>query len=300
MVVNGTVPQGDAQTETVQENPASSVSTTFTPASESTPEQAPQRDWFREAFASTRTTYVPGQEPPAQADPAPHPETPPASAKAPKSDVAEQASAPEPQRQPKETPQPKTLSQAEFDRAVQAEVDRRNAKFQREEGERRRRAAIEAQREQDRVLRDQDPYAYAERMKQREQENEVLQKQLEQTHGLLSSTVADYDRIVLDPLLTAVPAQERQKILQEIQDGLPGRGEAAIKSLKVLERHWQQQGEARARQRLMSDQAFVKEVLARYGGQRPEPEHIPARAAPGPSGGRDMNSLMRQMSGRGG
>jgi hypothetical protein len=293
MSVNGTAPQSDAQTETVSESPASSASSTFTPASESVPEQAPpERDWFREAFSKTRTTYVPGQQP--------APEIPPASVTAPKSDVAAPPSAPEPQRQPRETPQAPSLTQAEFDRAVQAEVDRRNAKFQREEGERRRRAALEAQREQDRQLRENDPYAYAERMKQREQENEALQKQLEQTHGLLSSTVTDYDRIVLDPLLTAVPAQERQKILQEISDGLPGRGEAAIKSLKVLERHWQQQGEARARQRLMSDQSFVKEVLARYGGQRQEPEHVPARAAPGPSGGRDMNSLLRQMAGRGG
>jgi hypothetical protein len=176
------------------------------------------------------------------------------------------------------------LTPEEFNRRVQAETDRRLDKFQREEAERRK-------REEKRRLRDTDPYAYAQMEKEDEEKTAALQSQLAEVHKLASSTVDTYDKTVLDPLMRAVPEAQRRAILSSIEPGLPGRGQAAVQALKALESHYTQVGIQKARETLMKDQSFIKEVLAKYGGMRQEPEHIPANGSAAPVGLNPNDSL---------
>jgi hypothetical protein len=180
---------------------------------------------------------------------------------------------------------------------VQAETDRRLDKHNREEAARRQRAAAEAAVEQERDLRRKDPYGYARMMEAKEVEMQALQHQLKfaQTHVLQIG--AEYDRSVLDPIVTAVPTQARQALLQQTGDGIEGRGALVQASLKTLEKHWREQGYNEARKRLGSDQAFIKEILTRYGGTYPEPDSTPSIGA-APGGPVNMNDRLRIMAGR--
>jgi dTDP-glucose pyrophosphorylase len=177
-----------------------------------------------------------------------------------------------------------------LERRIQAEADRRLDKFQREEAQRRKAT-------EERELREKDPYGYVELLKQREQEAEVVGKQLKAAQEFAITNVRTYDSAVLDPIMAAVPSEERQRILGSIGDGIPGRAQAAAEAMKILHKTWKDQGRAEARKVLLNDQAFVKEVLARYGGQRQEPESAPAVASSGRSF--NMNDLIRGAAGRG-
>lgn len=299
MGVNSAAPQGESPQQnagTESQAPSAVLSTPAeSPTSSQQPEQAPSVDWFREAFNRHRTTTGAVAEPIEQQPATP---TPPASAQPTESESAQENRQEQPTHQRQDTPAARPYTQDEFNRHVQAETDRRLAKFQREEGERRRQAAAAEQARQERELRQKDPYAYARLVEQREAENAQLQQQLQQTHGLLTSSVREYDTAVLDPIMTALPEKERKQILEGIGEGIPGRGQAATSALKVLEKHWKAQGVSEARQTLLKDQAFIKEVLARYGGQRPEPDHVPAINGAAPTRAGDMNTLMRQATGR--
>lgn len=267
------------------------------PASAIPNEQETPKDnsWFRDAFNTQRGLQTTGQDRPAPATP----ETPPASTDTPESnpgreaDTTKQAAGQAP-KQPTAKPAvnlPKT--QEELERYAQANTDRVLAKFQREEANRRREHEETVRVQRERELRQKDPYAYAQLVEQREQENAVLTKQLQSAQTLVHANVSDYDRHVLDPLILSVPPEARAKILEQVEDGIPGRGTIAKRSLQWLQGHWEQQGVVKARKTLMNDQAFVKEVLARYGGQRTEPDSVPATAGAPASGFAGMNDWMR-------
>jgi hypothetical protein len=182
------------------------------------------------------------------------------------------------------------MTREQYERSVQAEADRRLDKFQREEAQRRKAT-------EERELRENDPYGYVELLKQREKEAEVVGKQLKAAQDFAITNVRTYDSAVLDPIMAAVPTEDRQRILQSIGDGIPGRAQAAAEAMKVLHKTWRDQGRAEARKVLLNDPSFVKEVLARFGGQRQEPESAPAVASSGRSF--NMNDLIRNAAGRG-
>lgn len=163
----------------------------------------------------------------------------------------------------------------EFKRAVQAEADRREAK---------RQAA--AARERERVLLKNDPVrASQERLAALETE--------EQAGGfgrLVGQIVADVDRHVLDPLLTALPEDERATIVGEGIADMAGRKGAVEKALKSLERKWKAEGAEEARAQLRKDPAFRKRMLVDWRAEKEEPELLPA----GTSGtGGDVNGFLR-------
>jgi hypothetical protein len=271
--------------------------TAATPPSIEAPEQAPVgRDWFRDSMNAVRGIRT-GIE-----DPAPRPETPPASEPKPETAPGAQKEQAKPSAEtkdgtPPQTPQARVYTEAEIARMVQAETDRRLDKHNREEAERRRRAAADAEIEEERELRRKDPYGYARKMEQKEIESQALQQQLRVAQTHVQQLGVDFDRTVVDPIVTAVPAALRSALLQNVGEGLDGRGALVQGALKALEKHWREQGFTEARKRLASDQGFVKEILTRYGGQRPEPDSIPSTGT-APGAPVNMNDRLRMMAGR--
>ena len=154
-----------------------------------------------------------------------------------------------------------TLTQEELDRRVQAETDRREAK--------RLEAARAAER---RRLRDEDPWAYAEQDRQAEQVAGTDQ----QVSTLFAQIGAQHDRYALDPLVMALPADEQKRILamQGAGVGLDGRKLIVTEGLKALEKHWKEEGQKEAEQRLRRNPAFRKQVLGEFRRGMPEPEYI--------------------------
>src|SRR5262252_6310464 len=151
----------------------------------------------------------------------------------------------EPDR-PSDAPQ---QTQEELERRVQAEVDRREAK-----------RAAESRALKKRELRDTDPWAYAEEEKKDEQAA-VGTFQLEQ---LVSNIGTEHDRVAIDPIFTALPKDEQERIqrIEGAGQGLAGRRLIVQESLKALEKHWKAEGAKDAEARLRRNQSFRKQVLA--------------------------------------
>jgi hypothetical protein len=149
-----------------------------------------------------------------------------------------------------------------LDRRIQSETDRRLAKQRADE-------AARQQREEEQRLRKEDPFEYVRLLERREQEQEEQQKQQQGAIDLLEQQLNHYDRNILDPIVGALPEPTRKKILSSIKaEGIPGRQEVAKQSLAALRSLWNAEGRETAKAALMKDEKFVKEVLARYGGQR--------------------------------
>lgn len=183
--------------------------------------------------------------------------------------------------------QPLTVTPDELDRRIQAEVDRREAKRARERQE-------EERRNRERELRKKDPYAYVEEVESREAEEAARQERETDITTRVNEVLTAYDRIALDPLFDRLPIETQNKIIADIEPGLPGREKAAKLALKEFETVLRAEGEKAAREKLINDPAFVKMVLARYGGQRSEPDVIPASPMSGRSSeGGDMNTFIR-------
>jgi hypothetical protein len=158
---------------------------------------------------------------------------------------------------------------------VQSEVDRILAKQQADE---RTRQA----REEERRLRDEDPFEYVRTVKQREAEEAQAQTRVREATSLLEEQLQRYDRGILDPIVGALPEGVRKQVLESVRaEGIPGRAEVAKHALGALRAMWQAEGRDSARKALMQDQTFIKEVLARYGGQATSG----ANGAPGTTNG---------------
>jgi hypothetical protein len=183
-----------------------------------------------------------------------------------------------------ESAQPSTvaLTQEELDRRVQAETDRRESK--------RSEQARAAER---RRLRDEDPWAYAEQDRQAEQVGQTDQ----QVSTLFAQIGAQHDRYALDPLVLSLPEAEQKRILamQGAGVGLDGRKLIVTESLKALEKHWKEEGEKQAEQKLRRNPAFRKQVLGEFRRGTPEPEYIGSGA---PSAAdKDVSNILRNQIG---
>jgi hypothetical protein len=161
------------------------------------------------------------------------------------------------------TSRPLTLSQEELDRRVQAETDRREAK-----------RAQEARVAQRRRLRDEDPWAYAEQERQAEQ-HEVSSGAMQ---GFLATVGTEHDKVAIDPLVEALPKEERERILklEGAGQGLAGRKLLVGEALKSLQRQWKAEGEREAERKLRGNNAFRKQVLRDSRSDVAEPELLPA------------------------
>ncbi len=260
-------------------------------------------DLIREAFArlrgvTTQTQSSAPQAPPASPGPAQESERSganPAEVQPSAEDAGAVSTAPQPRQQGEPSTQqipPGTvvLTETELARRIQAESDRKLAKIQRDEEAKR-------EREKEVELRENNPYAYARLMAEREAEQEAARAEIEKLNGQLNEQITLYDRNVLDPLVTRLPDAVRKQVLEGAGEGIPGRGKIAQGALKVLEEHWKTEGAKTARTRLMKDESFIKEVLARHGGMRIEPDStpsLPASSTPAPTDENGtMNNFMR-------
>jgi hypothetical protein len=252
----------NAQTAGTDPTPSSS------PAAEEQVARGP--DLIRQAFTALRSrttqTYVPApQAPPASRTEGTEPER--TGTPAPKQKATPGTTLPA--RSPAAAPanqQPGqggiVLTQAELDRRIQAETDRR---LEKQRSDQRARE----EREQEQRLRREDPFEYVRLLEAREAEQAEDQKKQQEAIGLLEQQLNHYDRGILDPIVGALPEPTRKKILSNVKaEGIPGRQEVARQSLTALRMLWNAEGREAAKETLMKDPTFVKEILARYGGQR--------------------------------
>jgi hypothetical protein len=172
-------------------------------------------------------------------------------------------------------------------------VDRRLDKFNREEAARRQREQEQRQREQERHLRDTDPHEYARLVREQEQAQAETQQKLLEIQQFATEQVTTYDRHVLDPIIKSLPESDRQELLSNVEGGLEGRGKLTQAALGALKKHFTDQGRQSARQALMNDQTFIKEILTRYGGGVPEPVSAPALPSSASYDDDNMNNRLR-------
>lgn len=292
MSVRAQVPAGNATPTVEQRNPTfpgsgpaasdpASGTSGSSQASDDVSRSEPSVDFFRQAFLGTRGISVPDAQP-GEANPAgdkqEHSGTdagnPGSGSTGVEGKPAEQGAAGSTSQPSKtDTPGVVTLTEEELARRVQAETDRVIAKRNREERARR-------EQEEEQRLMDTDPYGYTQKVRERKTKEAELQAQLEKATELTASTVRALDASILDPIMLALPDAERDRIIKEVEIvGVPGRGRAVEEALKSLQQHWKAEGVASARESLLKDQGFIKEVMTRFGGQAPEIEHIPAEGA---------------------
>lgn len=284
-------------------NPAQEQRADPTPASSAETQEQAQRgpDYIREAFRAIRgqtQTARPAQEAPAESSPAP--QAPPASSRPVQEPERSEAkpsipattlpAAPRGQTSAPQSPPPAdriVLTPEELQRRVQSEADRKLAK-QRADDEARRQRELEIE------LRDTNPFEYARLMRDRDEKLAKSQEENQRLTGLLSTQLTQYDRNILDTLVSAVPEGLRKDVIAA-EEGLVGRKKTVEATLKTLKQTWVNEGRQTAKAALMKDETFIKEILARYGGQTPEPEPVQARPSSThvAAGNEGMNSWMR-------
>jgi len=198
-----------------------------------------------------------------------------------------------PEPEPSETepqaaspPSVRTMTEEEFQKAIQSETDRREAKRDRE-----RKA------EERRKLRDEDPWQFAEQERQTEQ----LAQQNSQIESIFNTIGAEHDKHTIDPVMQALPKDEQSRILglEGAGVGLEGRRLLVGEALKALEKHWKAEGAKDAETRLRKNAAFRKQVLAEMRGTTAEPELIPSGSASpnGRSSSEMVNDMLRRQIG---
>lgn len=192
---------------------------------------------------------------------------------------------------PKEVEPPSSAREAddaEFNRRVQAEVDRREAV---------RRQRAETQYERD--LRQKDPQAYAKYKEQQERQNA--------NSGALSNALralsSEFDDAAVKPVMDALSEETRNTILGKAVNvhGVAQRKLLVSEGVKALQKAAYDDGFAKgkesAQKSLRRSSSFRKELLSELRGEEDEPENVLANGNPG-GGDWDMNDWMRQMTGR--
>jgi hypothetical protein len=263
----------EATQPTEQEHPAPDATdeSAESRVSDGQPQEPKGPGWFNRLLGRA----APAEEPEASEGEAGEPQT------------ADDNAAPGPkQTQPRaEQPaqqQPAPSDPGAFARAVQAEVDRREA-----------RRKQEAERARLKQLRDDDPYAYAEETKRLEQENSQLETDNQRVSQVIRGTADAFDRAILDPLVLELPEQHAlRRGLAESGGpvGVEGRAKLAkdaIAAIRADER-------ARVEQRFRKDPKFRAGLFREFRGEREEPEVAPA-AGPTRNGSEtDMNAVIRK------
>lgn len=179
----------------------------------------------------------------------------------------------------------RTLTEEEFQKSVQAEVDRRESKRQREV------EAAERKR-----LRDEDPWQYAEVERSAEAAAEQDQRLTEVFQGLAQA----HDQITLVPLMQSLPDAEQQRLmaLPDAGVGVDGRRLLTTEALKSLEKHWRAEGAKDAEAKLRRNTSFRKQVLSEFQGGAPEPELLPTGSArANGTSSEQINDLLRRQIG---
>lgn len=179
----------------------------------------------------------------------------------------------------------RTITDDELQRLIQSEVDRREARRNKElrDAERRR-------------LRDEDPWQYAEQERQQEQ---VLQQDTQLTEAL-QGIAQIHDSIALVPMLELLDTKEQERIksLPGAGVGIDGRKLLATETLKSLEKHWRAEGAKDAEAKLRRNQSFRKQVLAEFNGGSGEPEQVPNGSYAQPrTSSQEVNDMLRKQLG---
>jgi hypothetical protein len=128
------------------------------------------------------------------------------------------------------------LSQGDtaFARAVQAEVDRRTARANKErdaQGRFTRQQRVEQLKQQARQARQTDVYKAAEL----EEQVDGLQQQ----EAFVRGVVENYDRVSIDPIMRALPERDRAALMADLPEGLDGREQLVTAALARLKVVWQ-------------------------------------------------------------
>lgn len=177
----------------------------------------------------------------------------------------------------------------EFNRRVQAEVDRREAvRFQRQE----------VQFEE--KLRRENPTEYA-RYKAQQAEQVKTSNALTKT---LQQMSMDFDAAAVKPLMDALSDEVRDGILKEAENvhGIPQRKLLVEKGLAALKKSSYDEGYKKgteaAQKNLRRSKSFRDELMSEIRGADDEPEHVNGNGAATEGRTWDMNDWMRQMTGR--
>jgi len=197
----------------------------------------------------------------------------------------------EPKEPEKSASRPERDDDQEFQRRVQAEVDRREAvRTQRAEDQR------------ERELRRTNPQEYA-KYKEQQEANRV---HIDSLMGSLKMLSGQFDDAAITPLVNALPEAERVQVLKDPGHGIDGRKEIVRRSIEALKKASYDEGvkagKNQAQKSLRRSSAFRKELLTeiRDGEDEPELAASNGNVGAGKSGDWDMNDWMRSMTGRGG
>ena len=241
-------------------------------------------DWIKEAFAGRvglRATPSGDFANESQAEPEKQTE---------EGKVAKESGATEPSGE-EQKPFKVFYSQEDFDRQLQAEVDRRESVRNRRQKD-----------DEDRRLLKESPHEYAQRkrqeMEEQEQEEQLLKSPTisKRISDFANEQIALYDELVLRPLQNLVAdSPEKAKLFENVRPAIEGRGDVATGLLGL----YRKQIEAEIRKSMADDPVLIKEILVKHGGQRAEPEAVSAvGAAPrreDRSQADEMNDLFRSV-----
>jgi hypothetical protein len=187
---------------------------------------------------------------------------------------------------------PREGDDRDFDRRVQAEVDRREAV---------RRQRADQQNEQ--RLRRENPQEYA-RLKE---EQESASQRAGALSGALKQLAEQFDDASIRPLMEELPEATRTAVLQKAANvhGLEQRKLLAREGITALKKAAYDEGYAKgkesAQKTLRRSSTFRNELLSELRGEEDEPDVALANGKAGGSGGSadwDMNDWMRSMTGR--
>lgn len=235
-------------------------------------QESPKRtagDWLRDALGWSRRTAQTSETDDEDASPARDDAKP----QGPRGQQAQQ--------QQQHAPEPKPPTPEEFQRAVQAETDRREAARRKRE------------------LRQQDPYEYARQEEERESQEQTAQERTQALKSFVGGVVKQYDAATMDPVVNLLPLKERDELVAKAPEGIEGRKQIMDEALKALKARWQAEAYADAEKKLAKDKTFLKRInraLRDERGEDDEPDNIDAVMASGNS--RSMDDWMRAAAGR--
>jgi flagellar basal body-associated protein FliL len=171
-------------------------------------------------------------------------------------------------------------TQEEHDRAIQAEVDRREANRKKKE-----RAAERAR------LRETDPLEFARKdaeWEAEEQTEEEIGRRGQEVAKMVKTIASNFDNQVIDPLVDALPEGKRSEILSKAPPQMEGRNFIVKEAIKAI----RADAEAAAEAKLRKNSAFRKELLRELQDGEDSPELLPATPVPNASKSNDMNDLI--------
>jgi len=189
----------------------------------------------------------------------------------------------EPETAPAPETQARMLTDADIQRLVQSEADRREAL--------KNKTARDAERKR---LRDEDPWQLAELERQEEQ----AQTQNAQLDELFQGIGRAHDEVTLVPLMQALEPAEYERLMQLPGAGVGGDGRKLLtaEALKSLEKRWRAEGAKEAEAKLRKNPTFRKQVMSEFNGGTSSPELLPSGSVSRNNGrsSEQINDMLRQ------